>query len=62
MEWFKRLWWGLVLIGMALAAVVVTAWEPDRQLGQLVARWAPDPSGFIELDGMQVHFSRHRAA
>lgn len=55
MEWFKRLWWGLVLVGVVLAAVVVTAWEPDRQLGQLVARWAPDPSSFIELDGMQVH-------
>jgi pimeloyl-ACP methyl ester carboxylesterase len=55
MEWLKRLWWAIVLFAAALAGVVATTWEPDRQLGQLVARWAPDPSTFIELDGMQVH-------
>lgn len=55
MKWLKRLWWASVLLGMALAFAVWSTWEPDRQLGSLMARWAPEPSSFIELDGMQVH-------
>lgn len=55
MKWLKRLWWAGVLFGLALAAIVWSTWEPDRQLGSLMARWAPEPSSFLELDGMQVH-------
>ena len=55
MKWFKRLWWTAVLFAIGLAAVVFTTWEPDRQLGALVARWGADPSTFLEMDGMQVH-------
>lgn len=55
MKWLKRLWWTAVLMGIGLAVTVTLTWEPDRQLGQLLTRWAPDPSTFIELDGMQVH-------
>jgi len=55
MKWLKRLWWIGLLVGMAVSLLVWAAWEPDRQLGQLLARWAPEPSTFLELDGMQVH-------
>lgn len=55
MKWLKRLWWSAVLMVVGLALAVWATWEPDRQLGDLVARWAPPPSMFIELDGMQVH-------
>lgn len=55
MKWLKRLWWSAILFGVALSVVVWATWEPDRQLGQLLARWAPEPSTFQELDGMQVH-------
>lgn len=55
MKWLKRLWWAGVLFGLAVAVTVWAAWEPDRQLGSLMARWAPEPSSFLELDGMQVH-------
>lgn len=55
MNWFKRLWWSAVVLAFVLAGAIAWSWEPDRQLGQLVARWAPEPSRFIELDGMQVH-------
>ena len=55
MRWLKRLWWIALLFGMAVSVLVWAAWEPDRQLGQLLARWAPEPSTFLELDGMQVH-------
>jgi len=53
--WFKRLFATSVVVALGTAAVVTATWEPDRQLGKLVARWAPSPSAFIELDGMQVH-------
>jgi pimeloyl-ACP methyl ester carboxylesterase len=55
MKWLNRLWWGAVALGIALAISVWATWETDRQLGDLVARWAPEPSSFVELDGMQVH-------
>ena len=55
MNWLKRLWWSAIVLGIIVAIIVASTWEPDRQLGQLVARWAPEPSSFIELDGMQVH-------
>lgn len=41
----------LALVVVALAAV----WEPDRSVESLTAKWAPPPSRFIALDGMQVH-------
>ena len=55
MNWLKRLWWSAIVLALLLAGAVAWSWEPDRQLGELVARWAPEPSRFIELDGMQVH-------
>lgn len=55
MKWLKRLWWTALLLGVGVAFTVWSTWEPDRQLGELVARWAPPPSVFVELDGMQVH-------
>ncbi len=55
MKWFKRLWWAAVLGGLVLSVAVWATWETDRQLGQLLARWAGEPSSFLELDGMQVH-------
>jgi len=55
MNWFKRLWWSAVVLAFVLAGGGGWSREPDRQLGELVARWAPEPSRFIELDGMQVH-------
>ena len=50
-----------VLLGLVLAAVVLLAggvalsWAPDRPVESLKARWAPEPSRFIEVQGMQVH-------
>lgn len=55
MKWLKRLWWSALLFGVGVAVAVWATWEPDRQLGSLVARWAKPPSTFVELDGMQVH-------
>ncbi len=55
LRWLKRGFYAVVLLGAALVISVMLTWEPDRQLGQLAARWAPPPSKFIELGGMQVH-------
>lgn len=54
--WFKRLFTSSVIFALGVALVVWSTWEPDRQLGKLVERWAQQPSAFIELDGMQVHY------
>ena len=41
--------------GLVLAAVVAAHWAPDRPLSELKARWAPPPSTFVEVQGMNVH-------
>ncbi|MDO9236991.1 MAG: alpha/beta hydrolase [Aquabacterium sp.] len=43
----------LVLVGSGVG--VVMAWAPDRPVETLTARWAPAPSQFVAIDGMQVH-------
>lgn len=40
---------------LVLAAFVAANWAPDRPLSELKARWAPPPSIFIGVQGMQVH-------
>ncbi len=45
---------GLLLMAMALAIPLARA--PDRPVQSLVARWAPPPSNFIDVNGQLVHF------
>ena len=46
----------LVGLGVLLIAGFVTWYrEPDRSVTELKARWAPPPSVFVEVAGMQVH-------
>ena len=42
-------------LALLLAGFVALNWAPDRPVSQLTQRWAPPPSTFIELHGMQVH-------
>jgi pimeloyl-ACP methyl ester carboxylesterase len=44
---------GILLMLTALAVAVSRA--PDRHVQGLVARWAPPPSDFVELNGQLVH-------
>ena len=52
---------GKIAAGVLLALVAVTgvgvalSWAPDRPVEALTARWAPPPSQFVPLQGMQVH-------
>jgi pimeloyl-ACP methyl ester carboxylesterase len=51
-EFLRRLLGGLLLLGcLGMAATRA----PDRPLESLVARWAPTPSQFMELDGQLIH-------
>lgn len=47
--------WAGVLLLAGLVGFLVTAWEPDRSVEQLSARWAPPPSQFVKVDGLEVH-------
>jgi len=47
---------GAVLALVALAgAGVALSWAPDRPVDTLTARWAPAPSQFVQVMGMNVH-------
>ncbi|HEY1092080.1 MAG TPA: alpha/beta fold hydrolase [Burkholderiaceae bacterium] len=43
------------LLILALAALAAASYAPERKLETLVARWAPPPSDFIDLDGQLLH-------
>lgn len=47
---------GLLALLLVVAGVYVAAtWAPDRPVAELKPRWAPPPSTFVEINGMQVH-------
>ncbi len=43
------------LLALLLIVGVAATWAPDRPVSELRARWAPPPSVFVDLGGMQVH-------
>lgn len=43
----------VIVAGVGIA--VIAYWAPDRSVESLKTRWAPPPSQFIEVAGMQVH-------
>ena len=47
--------WLVALLLLLLAVTVALHWAPDRPVSALQARWAPPPSVFIDVAGMQVH-------
>lgn len=53
--WLRGLAWLAAAMALGLAALLVAYWAPSRPLDELQARWAPAPSTFLAIDGMQVH-------
>lgn len=47
--------WTLAAAGIALAGFVALNRAPDQPVEELVPRWAPPPSTFVPLSGMNVH-------
>lgn len=45
----------LALVLVLAGAGIATAWAPDRPVETLTVRWAPPPSQFVDVDGMQTH-------
>jgi pimeloyl-ACP methyl ester carboxylesterase len=45
----------LVIAVVAFGSIIALNWTPDRPLSTLTARWAPPPSIFVPLLGVQVH-------
>jgi len=43
------------LVALIAAGLVAIHWAPDRPLAELTARWAPPPSAFLEVAGLQAH-------
>jgi pimeloyl-ACP methyl ester carboxylesterase len=44
------------LVVLVTAIAVIATWQPDIPVDQLKAKYAPPPSQFLALDGMQVHY------
>ena len=52
----KTLAWALAALLVAATVGVALTWAPDQPLSALQTRWAPPPSAFIEVAGLQVHY------
>ena len=47
---------GIILaLAVAMGGLVAYHWAPDRPVSALAARWAPPPSQFVPIGGLQVH-------
>ncbi|MBD8051475.1 alpha/beta fold hydrolase [Limnohabitans radicicola] len=55
MKWMTLLRWLALILLATLTAGLALSWAPDRSVDSLKERWAPAPSQFIDLQGMQVH-------
>ena len=51
----KILAYALGALALLLLGFVVATWAPDRPVEELRAKWAPPPSTFVEIAGLQVH-------
>ncbi|HXW30219.1 MAG TPA: alpha/beta hydrolase, partial [Xanthobacteraceae bacterium] len=45
----------LAALVLALAVFIAATWAPERKVAELKGRWAPPPSVFVAVLGMQVH-------
>lgn len=45
----------IALLLAALALGLVLGWAPDRPVQELTKQWAPSPSAFVDVKGLQVH-------
>src|SRR5271169_1276425 len=43
------------IVVLVIAAVAAVSWAPDQPVSMLAARWAPPPSKFVQIAGMNVH-------
>ena len=47
--------WLAAAAGVGLVVLLLAFWAPSRSVEELRTRWAPPPSTFLALDGLQVH-------
>jgi len=52
---FRWLIRGLLALALLIGLGIAMSWAPDRQVAELSAQWAGEPSRFVALQGMQVH-------
>ncbi|MES2070542.1 MAG: alpha/beta hydrolase [Pseudomonadota bacterium] len=55
-RWVRKGILYILLLSLALvAAAIALSWAPDKPVAELKQRWAPPPSQFIAVKGLQVH-------
>lgn len=55
-RWVRKGILSVLLLSLALvAAAIALTWAPDKPVAELKQRWAPPPSQFIAVKGLQVH-------
>ena len=54
-NWRKGLAVALGALLLAVAGTAIAFWAPDQPVSALRARWAPPPSQFVPVDGMEFH-------
>ena len=52
----KFIGWAALALVLVVVAGAAFTWQPDLPVSALRERWAPPPSAFIEVAGLQVHY------
>lgn len=54
-QWQRWLGAGIATLLLAAAVPAIAFWAPDQPVSALQARWAPPPSQFVAVNGLQFH-------
>ncbi len=52
---FKALLFLAVLLVVVAGFMIAFSWAPDKAAEELIGRWAPPPSTFVDVKGLKVH-------
>jgi pimeloyl-ACP methyl ester carboxylesterase len=48
--------WTFAITALLVVALIASFWAGDKSVAELSPRWAPAPSKFLTVNGMQVHY------
>jgi pimeloyl-ACP methyl ester carboxylesterase len=48
--------WTFAITALLVVALIASFWAGDKSVAELSPRWAPTPSKFLAVNGMQIHY------
>jgi pimeloyl-ACP methyl ester carboxylesterase len=52
----RAIGWTFAVVALLICGLLAAGWASDKSVAELAPRWAPPPSKFLAVNGMQVHY------